>query len=154
MKKAIIILVFGLILFFTIDSCKSDGARSVYCITKDKCITTWELGNGELLIVYGTYKGIKKPVDDYIKVINNRYDNIHLLISRDGKLLIDVDKNATVVKQSSNDLIDLYKNNKTLNDSLYTYFDGKYTRYKKEVDYISLNIKENYATDKNGNKLR
>ena len=138
----------------TINSCKSDGVRSLYCLSKVKCVTVWELGNGDVYIIYGTYKSKKEPTDDYIKVLNSRYDNIHLILLKDDKLLIDVDKNARVIKQSSNSLMGLYKDNKALNDSLYTYFDGKYNRYKKEVDYISVNIEENYATDKSGKKLK
>lgn len=87
-------------------------------------------------------------------MLTNRYSNIHLISSNDGKLLIYIDENAIIIKQSSDKLIELYKENKVLNDSLYTYFDGKYNRYKKEVDFISINIQENYATDKNGKKLK
>ena len=47
----------------------------------------------------------------------------------------------------------LYRNDKALNDSLYTNFDGRYRRYKEKVDYININIDENYATDKNDKKL-
>jgi hypothetical protein len=43
--------------------------------------------------------------------------------------------------------------NKKNNDSLFTYFDGKYNRYKRNVNYISLFIQENYAIDKDGRKL-
>lgn len=153
MKKIFVILILGFVFLLIINSCKSDGVRSFYSLSKDKCVTVWKPGNGDVYIIYGTYRSRKKPTDDYVKVLNSRYDNIHLILSKDDKLLIDVDKNATVIKQSSNSLIGLYKDNKVLNDSLYTYFDGKYNRYKKEVDYISVNIKENYATDKTGKKI-
>lgn len=154
MKKTFVILVLGFVFLLIINSCKFDGVRSFYCLTKDKCVTVWKSGNGYVYIIYGTYTSRKKPTDDYVKVLNSRYDNIHLILSKDDKLLIDVDENATVIKQSTNSLMGLYKDNKVLNDSLYTYFDGKYNRYKKEVDYISVNIKENYATDKSGKKLK
>ncbi|MHC5355056.1 hypothetical protein ACYSNX_13045 [Myroides sp. LJL115] len=154
----IIILMFGLVLFFTINSCKSDGARSFYCLSEDRCITIWKTGNRDVLIVYGIYNDSKKPVDDYVKLVDitNEVDwYASVIFTKDAKLLIDViDDSTKVISQSSLGIIELYNSKKTLNDSLYTYYDGKYKRYKKEVDYISVNIKENYATDKNGNKLR
>lgn len=150
--------MFGLVLFFTINSCKSDGARSFYCLSEDRCITIWKTGNRDVLIVYGIYNDSKKPVDDYVKLVDitNEVDwYASVIFTKDAKLLIDViDDSTKVISQSSLGIIELYNSKKTLNDSLYTYYDGKYKRYKKEVDYISVNIKENYATDKNGNKLR
>lgn len=154
MKTTFVILVLGFAFLIIINSCKSDGIRSFYCLSKDNCITVWKPGNGDVYIIYGTYSSTKKPTDDYVKVLNNRYDNIHLILLKDDKLLIDVDENATVINQSTNGLMELYKDNKASNDSLYTYFDGKYNRYKKEVYYISVNIKDNYATDKSGKKLK
>lgn len=150
--------MFGFALFFTINSCKSDGARSFYCLSEDRCVTIWKTGNGDVLIVYGIYNDSKKPVDDYVKLVDitNEVDwYASVIFTKDDKLLIDVvDDSTKVISQSSQGIIELYNSKKTLNDSLYTYFDGKYERYKKEVDYISVNIKENYATDKNNNKLK
>ena len=155
MKKIFMILVLGFVFLFLLvmNSCKSDGMRSFYCLSGNKCVTVLKSDNENIYIIYGMYKNREKPSDNYIKMSNNRYSNIHMILSKDGKLLIDIDKNATIVKQSSNGLIELYKENKVLNDSLYTYFDGKYNRYKKEVDFISINIQENYATDKDGKKI-
>ena len=46
-----------------------------------------------------------------------------------------------------------YEDSGDIREIIDTYFDGKYRRYKKDVEYISLNMKENYATDKTGKVL-
>jgi hypothetical protein len=153
-NKLLIFTILVLLTLLVIDSLLSSGFKSYYCISDNKCITVWKRTNGDIYIIHGAYRNRKKPTDDYVKVLNSRYDNIHLILSKDDKLLIDVDKSATVIKQSSNSLMALYKDNKALNDSLYTYFEGKYKRYNKDVEFISINIKENYATDKTGKKLK
>lgn len=139
--------------FFIINSCKSDGVRSFYCLSTDKCITVWKPGDGYVFIVYGTYRSGKKPTDEYVRLTNTSYGYISVILSKNNELLIDVEKNADIIHQSSNGFIKLYRNSKELNDSIYTYLDGNYRRYKKEVDYINIDTKENYATDKTGKKI-
>jgi hypothetical protein len=63
------------------------------------------------------------------------------------------DKSFTVNNFPKSIQIVRYDLNKKNNDSLFTYFDGKYNRYKRNVNYISLFIQENYAIDKDGRKL-
>jgi hypothetical protein len=153
MKRIVGILVFGFVLFCIMNSCKSDGVRSFYCLSKDKCVTVWKPGNGDIFIIYGTYRSGKIPTDDYVKLTSMSYGYISVILSKNKKLLIDVEKNANIMHQSSNGFIELYRDNKELNDSIYTYSDGRYRRYKKGVDYINIDIKENYATDKTGKKI-
>ena len=66
-----------------------------------------------------------------------------------NKIIVSIEE-KNIIKKSSDNLLEVYDEKK--NDSL-TYFDEHYTRYKKGVNYISLYIKENYATDKNGKKI-
>ena len=154
--KRLIILTY--ILPLMLSSCKFNGVRSFYCLSEDKCITIWKTGSNSAFIILGKYNSAKKPSDDYIKLndITNAVDwYASVIFTKDDKLLIDVvDDNTKVISQSSKGTIELYNNNKTLNDSLYTYFDGKYRRYKNDVEYISIDIKQNYATDKSGKKLK
>tara|TARA_R110002050_G_scaffold152322_1_gene279754 strand:- start:395 stop:823 length:429 start_codon:yes stop_codon:yes gene_type:complete len=141
-----------------LSSCKFNGVRSFYCLSEDKCITIWKTESNSAFIILGKYNSAKTPSDDYIKLIDitNAVDwYASVIFTKDDKLLIDVvDDNTKVISQSSKGTIELYNNNKTLNDSLYTYFDGKYRRYKNDVEYISIDIKQNYATDKSGKKLK
>lgn len=151
MKKIIKPLIFAFVCLLIFASCKSNGMRSFYCLSENKCVTVWKKGNNSAIIIRGKYESAKTPSDNYVKLINitNTIDwYASIIFTKDDKLLIDViNDNTKVISKSSKGIIELY-NNKTLNDSLYTFFDGKYRRYKNEVEYISIDIKENYITDK------
>ena len=45
-----------------------------------------------------------------------------------------------------------YNFNKKYNDSVFLYLDKGYHRYKKNIDYLTLNIKEEYAYGKDGKR--
>ena len=69
-------------------------------------------------------------------------------------MIVSVDDNSKIINQSSGqDKIVSYNINKAYYDSVFTYFDGKYRRYNKGLDYMSVFVKENYATDKDGKHL-
>lgn len=154
MKKSLIMFI--CILPLILSNCKSNGSKSFYCLSEDKCITVWKKGNNSAFIIRGKYDSAKTPSDDYVKLINitNAVDwYASIIFTKDDKLLVDVvDDNTKVISKSSKGVIELYNNKKTLNDSLYTYFDGKYRRYRNKVEYISIDIKENYITDKTDKK--
>ncbi|MGP1500531.1 MAG: hypothetical protein ACTTJM_01930 [Bergeyella cardium] len=155
MKKQhiiILLIILGLITFLFV-KLSSDGFKKIYCIS-NKCITVWKKSNGEVLIILEKYKSRKIPNDNYIKIHNINSDYIGVILLNDNRWLIDIEDNTIIEKKSSNNLIELYNDNKILNDSLYTYFDGKYINYKDDVNFIIINIKENYAVDKEGKKIR
>lgn len=146
-------VIIGIIIYFIVETLTSNGTKYYYCISKNKCVTVWKMENGEVYVMLGHYKSRKVPSNNYVKVSRMNTSYMSVILSQSNRLLIDVEDNAKIIKQSSSSLIELYNKNKPLNDSLYTYFDGKYRRYKKEVDYIIIDLKENYATDKNGKKI-
>ncbi|WP_143961162.1 hypothetical protein [Litoribacter populi] len=154
-KKIIIliIIIFVLAVYFIINIFMSDGIKYVYCLSYDKCVTVWKRGNGEKYIILGKYEGKEIPSDNFIyfSILNSTY--VDVIFVNGENVLIAIDDNTQVVKKSSNGLIELYSDNKPLFDSLYTYFDGNYRKYKNEVEFISIDIQENYATDKSGKKL-
>ena len=132
---------------FIADSCTSQVDRSTYCISSNKCVTVLKKTDGEVQIVYGTYKGNKEPFNNFITVKNAQYATI--ILNPDQKLILDLEKKAEILNNSfDKDSILLYRNNIAVNDSLFTYLDGKYRRYKEGVKYVSFDIKENYAMDK------
>src|SRR5690554_2538954 len=117
-----------------------DQSRTFYCLSEDKCVTVWKRLGNKCYVVPRRYYGVFKPSDNYIKTTNTGY--VDVILVNDNKLLIDIEHKAEILQRSSNGSIELYRDNKTVNDSLYTYFDGKYRRYVKGVDYININIKE------------
>lgn len=152
MIRALLKIIGVILLLIVVSLVWFDQSRSFYCLSDGRCITVWKRLGNKCYIVPGKCYEIFKPTDDYIQTTNTGY--VDVILVNDKKLLINIEDNAEIVQQSSNSLIELYRDNKTLNDSLNTYFDGRYRQYKKEVDFISINIKENYATDKSGKKLK
>ena len=152
-KKILAITVLGIFVLMIINTLMSDGVKSIYCISDDRCVTVWKRENGEVYIILGEYKGKKVPPDNYVKMTNVMFSYIDVIFKQENKLLISLGDKADIEEKSSNGLIELYRDNKAFNDSLYTYFDGRYRKYKENVDFISIDIKENYATDKTGKKL-
>ena len=140
--------IFGILtLSFISISCTSEVNRSIYCVSSKKCVTVLKKTNGEVQIVYGNYKNNKEPSNNFITVKNVQYATI--ILSPDQKLILDLENKAEILNNSfDKDSILMYKNSKVFNDSLFTYLDGKYRRYKEEVKYVSFDIKENYAMDK------
>ncbi|WP_111629493.1 hypothetical protein [Larkinella arboricola] len=120
-----------------------EQSRSFYCLSEDICITVWKRSSGCYIIPY-KYYGVFKPTNNYIKTSNTGY--VDIILSGNNSLLVDLEENAEIVQPiSGKNLIERYSKNQAVNDSLYTIFDGTYTMYKKDVSFISINIKENYA---------
>lgn len=70
---------------------------------------------------------------------------------RMDSIIVNINGTTEIINNSLDDIkFTNYKVHKKLYDSLLIYFDGKYNRYKKDVDFISVDIKENYAWSKNG----
>lgn len=132
----------------------AEQSRSFYCLSEGKCITVWKRSGNKCYIVLNKYSGLFKPTDNYIKTTNTAF--VDILWTDDNRLLIDTEDNAEIVQPSSdkNLIIERYRDDKAMNDSLYTYFDGKYNRYDEGVNYIRLYIKENYATDRTNKKIK
>lgn len=150
MKKISVIFLI-IILFILIWYGES---RKFFCLEGDKCVTVWKTYNNVCYIVPGKYYGIVRPSSyNYIQTTNINDLDIIWKVNSDS-IIVNSDDTTFIVNNSSKGIkIIKYNLNKKYNDSLLTSFDGKYHRYKKDVDYVSIFIKENYAIDKNGNKL-
>jgi len=127
-----------------------DQKRSFYCLSNNRCVTVWKRLGNKCYVIPGKYYGIFEPTDDYVKTTNT--NSITIIWLDDNSWLIDANKNVEIFNDSTNSaLIQLYNNKTSYNDSLYTYFDGKYQKYKRNVNFISIDIKENYVLDKSSN---
>jgi hypothetical protein len=143
-----------LLILIVVGSICSEQTRSFYCLSEGKCVTVWKRSGDKCYIVLDKYYGIFKPTDNYIKTSNTAF--VDVIWTEDNRLLIDTDDNVEIVQPHSNKkfIIERYSNDKVINDSRYTYFDGKYDRYNEKVDYIRLYVKENYATDRANKKIK
>lgn len=143
-----------IVLLVVILSVWAEQSRSFYCLSEGKCVTVWKRSGNKCYIIIDKYYGLFKPTNNYIKTTNTAF--VDIIWTDDNRLLIDTEDNAEIIQPSSdkNLIIERYRDDKTINDSLYTYFDGRYKRYNKKVDYTRLYIKENYATDRTNKKIK
>lgn len=153
-KWLLALVMLGVSIFFIKNTLLYDGVKSVYCFSDDKCITVWKRKSGEIYIIVGKYKSKTEPSDNYVKITNMILDYLDVIFISDGKLIISLSDKVSIEKKSSNYLIEIYEDNKTLNDSLYTYYDNRYKKYKENIDFISINIKENYAITNTGEVIK
>ncbi len=140
--------------FFAVVAIWYGEARKFYCLGNGKCVTVWKTYNNVCYIIPGKYYGVMKPSRiSHIQTMNITDLDIIWKSSPDSIIVNSDDTKLLVKKFSHQIVICKYSSNQKYNDSLFTDFDGHYKRYKKDVDYISLFIQENYALDKKGNKL-
>jgi len=110
--------------------------------------------NSICYIIPGKYYGLLKPSSENYIETSNLGDADVILQRGSSDIIVNVDDNSKIVNQSSErgEIIN-YSSNRAYYDSACTYFDGKYRRYNKGLDYMSIFIKENCATDKDGRHL-
>lgn len=142
-----------IILMFLILAVWAEQSRSFYCLSDRKCVTVWKRSGNKCYIILNKYYGISKPAENYIKTTNTAF--VDIIWIDDNRLLIETEDYAEIIQPPSGKglVIEQYNHDKTLNDSLYTYIDGKYEKYIDKVKFIRLYIKESYATDRTGKKL-
>ncbi len=148
--KKLLLIFFALIIIAIIWYGES---RKFFCLDNGKCVTVWKTFNNICYIIPGKYYGIMRPSTySYIKTTNiNNLDIIWKAHS--DSIVVNSDDSVFIVNNFSKGVkINKYNLNEKYNDSLFTYFDGKYNRYRKGINYISIFIQENYATDKDGKK--
>ena len=129
-------------------------SRKFFCLDQGMCITVWKTYNNVCYVIPGKYYGFFKPSSlNYIKTTN--LSDLDIIWPDNlSNIIANVDNETKIINQSSKvSLIINYNLDKKYNDSLFTFFDGKYHRYKKDITYISIFIRENYATDKDGRHL-
>jgi len=151
--------MFGILLFFTINSCKYSEVRSFYCLSEDKCITVWKTGNDEVYIIPSKYERNKKPNISYIKTINGQFLTLYFSKNLPNKIIVRNEGNLMNNKKMYS--IENRMKGKWMfvqysadhKDLLYTLNATKFKDVKLSTDYLIINIQENYATDKTGKKI-
>ena len=160
-KKILAITVLGIFVLMIIGILMSDvdGIRSFYCVSGNKCVTVWKKENGEVYIIPGKYKGNDEPSGSYIKTIRGQFLTLyfseelsHKIIVRDQGNYLSNRKKYTIVNDTKEEWQFLEYSN-GYKAILYKTDAVKFKDVKVGTDYIDLDIKENYATDKTGKKL-
>ena len=128
-------------------------ARNFYPIGKKGFITVWKTYDNTCYIIPGKYYGLIKPISiNYIKTTNR--SDLDIIWNSDSSILVGSTEKMEIVEKDNNGIkiID-YDANESHNDSLYTYVDRNYRKFKNSTEFISVYLPDNYAWDKNGIKL-
>ena len=152
-------LVYILILFAFLASClvfyKTVGhedyrrdSRHFFCTNNGHCVTVWRTREDMCYIILGKYISSIKPLSQsYIKSTFTKEVTIIWPKNSDEVLVYLQDKKEQSIHNTSsqNKIID-YSLNEIKNDSTFFYFDGNYHRYKKGVEFLTIDILQEHAT--------
>lgn len=157
--KKIMLLILIVLLPLMFSSCKSNGVRSFYCLSTDKCITVWKEGSGDVYVVPTKYKKNKVSAVSHIKTNDKQFLTLYFSDELPNKIILRNEGNLGSEKKSYNiendtnseweivEYSDYYK------AILYKENAVKFKDVKSTTSYLTLNINENYATDKTGKKI-
>lgn len=141
--------VLGFVLILLFITIIVDQYRKIYCISDNKCITVWKRIGGTCYIAPYKYYGIFKPRDCYVITTNS--SNIDVIWKNEKEIIVQIDENSSIVSNSNEKIKILdYEANNEIYDSIFTYKEGHYLKYKKNVQFISISILENYGMSSNG----
>ena len=154
MPRKILKSIFWIIVCFLICFIYIDQNRDFYCLNNNNCITVWKRIGGKCYILPYRYYSVFKPNDNFIKVPTNDYPT-GLIFENDvdyTKIVVDRFKDDFEIVNNARDkyIIINYKDFEQKFDSIYTYREGHYRKYKDDVVFLSVNSKENYVSDRNG----
>lgn len=148
-KKILAITALCIFIFVIINTLMTNGIRSFYCLSDDKCVTVWKQGDGETYIIFGEYKSKKDPPDNYIKTSYNNALTIIIDESSNYDYIISNNYGKSILIKSSNFKIKYYEYNQRENFINDYYINRK---IKKSLKYLQIDIKENLIV-LNGVKL-
>lgn len=152
------ILLLGVIICFSTDG----GVRNTYCLSDNKCITVWKRTEGEVYIIPGRYKSNNIPTISHIRTINKQFLTLyfssekeltHKIIVRDEGNLESDQKRFTIENNVTGEW-EFFEYSDSLKSILYKPNAIKFKDVKASIDYLSINIEENYAMDKSGKKVQ
>jgi len=149
MKKIVLIGTYVLL-----SSCFSiDESQKTFCLDNGRCITVWKSLNDVCYIIPGKYSSLNLPIrNSYIQTSNTNDVDIIWPDSSEN-IIVNTREEIKINDVGKDYKIEKYSQDPLRNDSMFMTFDGKYHRYKSNVSYISLHIKEFYAIDNNGKRF-
>jgi hypothetical protein len=150
-KKILIATILVSISFAIVLMYNLDQSRSIYCLSSEKCITVWKRLGGKCYIIPEKYYGRKSPTGAYLKTSNT--DVLHVIWQEDNSILVTSSEELIYTQSTSEMKIKLYEKNKAVYDSLFTWQNGNYRKYKKGVSYLSIDVEENYVRNNEGQKV-
>lgn len=130
--------------------------RDFYCLENGKCVTVWKTYGNSCYIIPYKYYGLLSPSGNYIRTTNINDITIYWNSEFPKTVTVRCEQDFEIVNKDSikAPIVDFnsnYENN--LNKVFYDKDAKGFSDVRRNVNFISIDIKENYATDKNGKKL-
>ncbi len=141
MKK----IIFVFVLFFIAIIIWLFECRKFYFLGDENCVTVWKTFGGKCYIIPYRYYGVFKPNGSYIVTTNNANIDMIWMDKSDSIIFLSNGKYIIVNDLKYKKKIIDYNNNVNYFNKLFIEASGSYNRYKKNVNVISIDIKENYT---------
>ena len=126
--------------------------RNIYCIGGNKCITVWKKFNNKSLVIPGRYFGMLKPSSCYIETENIGDIVVYWSDKLPEVIIIRCDGIYKIYYPGNIKILD-YKKSYAYEKILYEIDSKKFNEVKPTSYLMDINIKENYAVDKFGEKI-
>jgi hypothetical protein len=123
-------------------------SRHFFCLPNGRCITMWRTIQGICYVIPGKYEGSICPPTSESYIVSPFTEGMDIIWEKGtNSIIVNLeDEKQQIIHELPNGIrIQSYNLNKTYNDSIFLYFDGKYERYKKIVEFISIDIKDEFA---------
>lgn len=134
-----------------------DQSRSFYCLSEDKCVTVWKRLGNKCFIIPGKYYGVLSPTVEHIRTTNNQYLTLYFADDLPGRIIVrnqsDSEREGYEIVESSKGRLGFVEYTDDLKMILYKPGAKKFSDVVRTANYMDLDIKENYAIDKKGDKL-
>jgi hypothetical protein len=151
MKKILLfcILVIVLIVIWFGES------RRFFCLEDGSCVTVWKTYNNACYIIPGKYYGIIKPSSKYIESSNTNLLTIYFSKELPRSLIVQCEQEVKINNEKT-DAFTFYRyetDTNKCNNLLYLPSAKKRSDMKSVAGLMDIDIRENYALDKDGKKL-
>lgn len=144
----IVIAIVSLLLWY-------DQSKNYYCLSEDKCITVWKRLGGDCYIISGKYSGWFSPSNDYVKTSNTQYLTLYYSNKLPDNVIIRNQGTSGGLEGGYEITGDTFvKYTDELKELLYRKNATYHKDIKEGVGFIDLDIKESYAKDNYGTKLK
>ncbi len=155
-----LIKVFGililLIIFFLV---WFDQSRSFYCLSSGECVTVWKRLGNNCFVIPNKYYGIFKPSSSFIETSNSQYLTLYFTDKLPKKIIVrnqgssNSQKGKYTINNEEKSSWRIVEYSDEYKSQIYNPDALKFNDIKTGVKYIDLNIKQDYATNKTGEKI-
>ncbi|MBL7737358.1 MAG: hypothetical protein JNL51_18005 [Chitinophagaceae bacterium] len=159
MVKTLLKMICAVLFFLAALLTWLDQSRSFYCLSENKCITVWKRLGDKCYVIPGKYYGVFKPTN-YIKTTNTQYLTIYFSSDVPNKMIVR-NQGSSTGEKGGYDIVnnlpenfDIVEYSEEYRAILYKPDAIKFKDVKSNTDYLTINIKENYSTDKIGKKIK